>query len=305
MTDGSADVMFGGKQFVPLDEDTGEVRSYYQYCGNCPSGGCGKSWGRIKSKLWSYVGPDEVLNTIVGHLQNSPYHNMSLDDATNVVNEKVDQDPSVIAIHEETFEMRQTMRDWVESQAAVKAAKKDSGNAMVRVSHASNMLFTGSDSCGWDDASSSSKGGPPMTAMLKEAVDYVMRRQNWDQGGDQSAPSDEPDVLDVVNCLTGGGCDTLPNGAKLELKRKMGDASGQALATKRANTKITFDLDELKTMGHALIRGKSAARTLATEAETLANTAWTMANNLRDTERLIGDCQTDMVKVMQSVLARK
>ena len=103
MTDGSMDVMFGGKQFVPLDEDTGEVRSYYKYCGNCPSGGCGKSWGRIKSKLWSYVGPDEVLNTIVGHLQNSPYHNMSLDDATNVVNEKVGQDPSVIAIHGGNF----------------------------------------------------------------------------------------------------------------------------------------------------------------------------------------------------------
>ena len=68
-----------------------------------------------------------------------------------------------------------------------------------------------------------------MTAMLKEAVDYVMRRQNWDQGGDQSTPSDEPDVLDVVNCLTGGGCDTLPNGAKLELKRKLRRAGGTLL----------------------------------------------------------------------------
>ena len=288
------DSAMGFEQLVPIEEDSGEIRTYYQYKGPCPcKNGCEKAaWPKLKPKLWSYHDPNAIIARIQNHLTSSTWHQMNDMAAANAVNEHLEQHEDHMTVEDETFEMRQAMRDWVQTQKDAKATNKNNDNNFDRVAHAAEIVES---TQGFDEEG----GTRAMTTMLKEAFSAIKR----EKAKGNTASEDAGDVLSLVNMLAGVDIENLPGGAKLSLKRKL---KSNPLANKKAkDLRIEFSLDELKTVGHILIRSKSQARTLAHEARMLCDTATHIAKSVASTEALIDDCQQDLMRCIESALAKQ
>lgn len=258
----------------------------------------------MKRRLWSYVGPDSIIEAVVRHLVDSSAHQMQHDDAVACVDEYNRR----IEVGLETYACRQSYRDWVDAQTAAKKDRKM--DVMDAADHASQIVAKTKSDGEAIGATSQAR----MTSMLRKAITEVRKFKAKRAFGQKD---DADDIIDVVNVLTDNCVDALDNGPELQLKR--GFPKGALPLDKRRQLVAPFNLDELRTIGHVMIRAKSTARTLSSEAEQFARQAEAFAQqaqsassmaecllaNAQQNDAPIADCQADMVRAIHKAIAQK
>ena len=66
---------------------------------------------------------------------------------------------------------------------------------------------------------------------------------------------------------------------------------------------LTLDSDDLKSIGHVLVRAKSDAIHMKTEAENMRDQAAVLSTNFERHEMLIQQCQSDLTRIITVAIA--
>jgi len=72
---------------------------------------------------------------------------------------------------------------------------------------------------------------------------------------------------------------------------------------KRKKLVVTLDSDDLKSIGHVLVRAKSDMIHMKMEAENMRDQAAVLATTFERHEMLIQQCQTDLTKIITLAVA--
>jgi hypothetical protein len=268
---------FASSQFVPQEHDDRSVRIYCKWEGRCPAANdcMHKAWPKLKKQLWQYGGDGEaVRDMVLNHLTASTYHQLSNADAERCI-DQVQADSSPLMQYEETYDEREAYRIW----------KKDVGNKIE------DSQGTGKDIASALRGSTKLGRKKPGTLMFREAINAIE-----ESAGDV----DGYDLLDAVAKMADAG--ELVQSAAVRDRRKRRSRSrdrpsGSALE-KRRKLNISLDADDLKSIGHVLVRAKSDAVAMKIEAANLKATASVLESNFGRHEVLIGQCQDDLTRII-------
>ena len=124
--------------------------------------------------------------------------------------------------------------------------------------------------------------------MLREAIDSIE-----ESAGD----ADGYELLDAVARMADAGdlCETRLGVSKREHQHC---AVERGAVAKRRKLSITLDADDLKSIGHVLVRAKSDAIAMKIEVANLKATAEVFEPNLGRHEALICECQGDLTRII-------
>ena len=215
---------------------------------------------------------------VLNHLTTSTYHQLSNADAERCI-DQVQADSSPLMQYEETYDEREAYRIW----------KKDVGNKIE------DSQGTGKDIASALRGSTKLGRKKPGTLMFREAINAIE-----ESAGDV----DGYDLLDAVAAMADAG--ELVQSAAVRDRRKRRSRSrdrpsGSALE-KRRKLNISLDADDLKSIGHVLVRAKSDATPMGTEAASLTTTAGVMRQTPNRHEILIGQCQDDLARIISMAM---
>ena len=310
----ATEALFGGKVLVPPDEDTGEMRVFWRYSGGCCStnDACKKkSRPRLSPKLWSMVGPDDVIEKLVNHLVESPGHAMpDADDARHQVMEHLDSGAAHIQEEFEDWDMRQTHRDWAAKWAKTKeeavAQTKTSCKRKAQPTEG-QLLRSCADEFDREWNAVSAGETRRMTSMFQSMMESIHASEHG---------TDAEEIgwkVGSILSLTNGdvfGCDFQILDTQAAKKARMniskaasGLSGGSALQAKDVYVQVT--VDNLKTLANVMVRTKREVRAVKAEAEIMEATAVqlsasakSMKMKMKAAEQLVADCQVDLARIL-------
>ena len=267
---------YANKQYIPADVDDHSARPYWKWEGRCPAeNDCRqKSFHKLKAKLWSYDSGDAVRAMVHHHLTHSSHHELTSEDADDCIGTFLAQEDAIFS-YEETFEHREACRKWTDEMKQVKeklSAAED--NAAVVKTLRSTLRTVNKNNV--------------VTSMMHEALGALCRASSNTDGGD---------LLETVAMFADAG-DVVKQ--KTRTKRESAD---DAAMVKRKKMKVTLDSDDLKSIGHVLVRAKSDMIHMKMEAENMRDQAAVVATAFERPEMLIQQCQTDLAKIITLAVA--
>ena len=240
-----------------------------------------KSWPKVKKELWAYGGKgiDDVRDKVVHHLTTSSYHELRQDDAWDCMLQ-FEKDEEPIVQCEETQEERDAYRGWKDKLVEKLAQRKGD---------AASEITTALRSC-----TKYATRKKPATSMLRDAIDSIDHAAGDDDGYA---------LLESVAAMADAGepCQTV--GARLQVRKRQHEEASSL--EKRRKINITMDADELKSIGHVLVRAKSDANAMKTEAQNMLATATVLEQNFARTEMLISQCQDDLTRIISLAVRAK
>ena len=127
------------------------------------------------------------------------------------------------------------------------------------------------------------------TQMLSDAIKVVE-----ESAGDV----DGHVMLEAVASMADAG--DLMERPVVQHQRKRGSAqNASSSAEKRPKALITLDAEDLKSIGHVLVRAKSDAISMKLEAQNWIANATVLEDNFQRHEVLIGQCQDDLMNIIR------
>ena len=133
-----------------------------------------------------------------------------------------------------------------------------------------------------------SHGKTVVTSMLHEALAVII---------DASCGTDGDDLLETVAMFADAG-----DVVKTKTKKKRQSADEVAIV-KRKKLVVTLDSDDLKSIGHVLVRAKSDLIHMKMEDENMREQAAVLATTFERHEMLIQQCQSDLTKIITLAVA--
>ncbi len=268
---------YANKQYIPADVDDHSTRPYWKWEGRCPAeNDCRqKSVHKLKAKLWSYESPEAVRDLVHHHLTHSSHHELSREDAHEWIGTFLEQEDAIFS-YEETFDHREACRMWTDE-----------------MNHVNEKLHAAEDNAAFVKTLRStlrtvSHGKTVVTSMLHEALAVII---------DASCGTDGDDLLETVAMFADAG-----DVVKTKTKKKRQSAD-EAAIVKRKKMKATLVSDDLKSIGHVLVRAKSDMIHMKMEAENMRDQAAVLSMNFERHEMLIQQCQSDLAKIITLAVA--
>ena len=258
-------------------------KGYYKWEGRCPAGNdcMNKSWPKVKKELWAYgeKGIDDVRDKVVHHLTTSSYHELRKDDAWDCMLQFEKEEEPIVQC-EETVEERDAYRGWKDALVEKLAQRKGD---------AASEITTALRSC-----TKYATRKKPTTSMLRDAIDSIDHAAGDDDGYA---------LLESVAAMADAGelCQTAE--ARLQVRKRQHEEASSL--EKRRKINITLDADELKSIGHVLVRAKSDASAFKTQAQNMLATATVLEQNFARTEMLISQCQDDLTRIISLAVKAK
>ena len=191
-----------------------------------------------------------------------------------------EKDEEPIVTCEETQEERDAYRGWKDKLVEKLAQRKGD---------AASEITTALRSC-----TKYATRKTPTTSMLRDAIDSIDHAAG-DDGGYA--------FLESVAAMTDAGelCQTAE--ARLQVRKRQHEEASSL--EKRRKINITVDADELKSIGHVLVRAKSDAIAMKTEAQNMLATATVLEQNFARHEMLISQCQDNLTRIMSLAVRAK
>lgn len=221
-----------------------------------------KAWPKLKKELWAYGedGADEIRKKVKHHLLVSTYHELSKQDAQTCM-EQFEASEGPIVQYEETMEERDTFRTWKDGMVEKLNQRQSSDGKDIASVLRSSARFASRKK--------------PVTPMFRDAIDSLHH---------VVPDSDGYELLESVAAMADAGelCQT----AEARLQTRKRQIEEVAAVEKRRKINVTLDSDDLKSVGHVLVRAKSDATAMKIEAQNMIATAAVLEQNFTRHELL-------------------
>ena len=258
-------------QHVPREHDDEHIeRLYCKWEGRCPcANDCMKrAWPKLKPKLWGYGHWTEVIEKVHKHLTDSSYHMMTEIDAHRCIDEFVLRENPIVQ-YTEGFEEREAYRVWKHDVDSKMSQDVDVASALRMSTKHGRKQKT--------------------TQTLSDAIKVVE---------ESTGDVDGRVMLEAVASMADAG--DLMERPVVQHQRKRGSAqNASSSAEKRLKALITLDAEDLKSIGHVLVRARSDAKSMKIEAQNWIANATVLEENFKRHEVLINGCQDDLMNIIR------
>ena len=236
----------------------------------------------MKSKLWSYEGPNEILFKVKNHLMTSSHHNwMKEEAAVRTFDGFLSNHDDAITEYEEDYAAREATRAWHDKDQELVEAQVSPEDRIEQLATLAEEI-----------AAQAVVEDTNMTVMTRDAIELIRSEQE-----------DVKETLAELGYITEIAMGDGEHMTTLSLpsnKRQRVEQLKEATTTP-ANppTGVRFKNALTKNMGHAIVRAKKTNQNLMVEAARIEKKFQLMKRQCEGTQKLLEDCQMDMYKAVQ------